>query len=208
MFKILSNIASIIFHPLAMPTIIYMIILMVFPYEETLINPNAIIYVLILVAITTGIVPAIAIYILYTFGLISSINLEKRADRLLPNLISITLYGITSFLFYSKLGFRGVMIYAIVCFTATLFIITIITLIWKISVHACAMGGVVGFLFSIMYVSQKTQALLVPSCLSTIFLGLLMSARMYLGCHTSKQVWAGALLGIISGFVTIFFITT
>jgi len=74
-----------------MPTIIYMIILMVFPYEETLINPNAIIYVLILVAITTGIVPAIAIYILYTFGLISSINLEKRADRLLPNLISITL---------------------------------------------------------------------------------------------------------------------
>ncbi|MFQ3576080.1 MAG: hypothetical protein SNJ77_06555, partial [Cytophagales bacterium] len=147
------------------------------------------------------------VYSLSATGLISSITLEKRTDRFLPNLFAIGIYALTSFLFFNKLGFRGVMFYAIVCFSITILVMSAITLIWKISVHACAMGGLVGFLFATTIFSGKSEVLLVPCCISAILLGCLMSARMYLGCHSSKQVWAGASLGIVSAFLTIFLVS-
>lgn len=207
MFKFLSNLASIVLHPLAMPTIIYAIILTNFPVEETMVTSGNVFYVLALVCIATGFVPGISVYILYATGLISSITLEKRTDRYLPNLFAILIYLATAFLFYHKLGFRGVMFYAIICFSITIIVMSAITLIWKISVHACAMGGLVGFLFATAVFGSNSSALLLPCCISAFLLGCLMSARMFLGCHSSKQVWAGASLGIASAFMTIFLVS-
>lgn len=202
-YKFLANLASVVLHPLLMPTFIYAVILFVYPISATHIPSNYFLTLLLIMLLTTAIMPGIAVYVLYVTGAISSISLNKRKDRLLPNLFAIAIYLSMLFLFYNKMGIKGILFYALLCMTITIAVLALITLFWKISVHTCAMGGFVGFLVGLNFHFPESKMLL-PITISIFLLGGLMSARMYLNCHTSLQAWAGMTLGMTSSILSVF----
>ncbi len=201
-YKFLANLASVVLHPLLMPTFIFAIILFVYPTTATHIPEGYFINLLLIMLFTTALMPGIAVYVLFLTGSITSISLNKRKDRLLPNLITIFIYLSVLFLFYNKMGIKGILFYALLCMTITIVVLAIITLFWKISVHTCAMGGFVGFLMSLNFYFPEPN-MFFPVIISIFLLGSLMSARMYLNCHTSLQAWAGMALGMTSSSLSV-----
>jgi membrane-associated phospholipid phosphatase len=81
-------------------------------------------------------------------------------------------------------------------------LVTLITLFWKISAHAVGTGGLLGFLFGIVYSFAATE-LLYPTLVCVLATGLLLSARLYLNAHTPVEVGAGFLLGLTVCFTAV-----
>jgi membrane-associated phospholipid phosphatase len=81
-------------------------------------------------------------------------------------------------------------------------LVTLITLFWKISAHAVGTGGLLGFLFGIVY-SFAAVELLYPTLVCVLAAGLLLSARLYLNAHTPAEVGAGFLLGLTICFTAV-----
>ncbi len=70
----------------------------------------------------------------------------------------------------------------------------------KISAHTSGLGGIVGIFFGIYY--RYGDPNLIPVILSTLILvGLLGSARLYLGAHNRRQIFLGAIWGFVTGFI-------
>uniref|UniRef100_UPI00265F5FB3 phosphatase PAP2 family protein n=1 Tax=uncultured Duncaniella sp. TaxID=2768039 RepID=UPI00265F5FB3 len=74
---------------------------------------------------------------------------------------------------------------------------------WKISAHSAAMGGLAAMMFRLAASHQAVCDLNVWLSVTVVLVGLVMTARVYLQCHTLMQVLAGAL----NGFVCVWFCT-
>jgi hypothetical protein len=79
------------------------------------------------------------------------------------------------------------------------FLVSVITLFWKISVHSVSVNSMVGFLMAAM-VSKVEPELLYPLLGSILAAGAVMSARLYLDVHSPAQVGWGCLLGFAISF--------
>jgi hypothetical protein len=150
---------------------------------------------LISVFIATGIMPVIISIILKKIKLISSLHMPKKEERMLPFLLTGTLYYGVIYLLSSKWKIPlDPLIYKFM-FGATLAIIIgmLITFNWKISVHMIGIGGVVG----IVTVISKTgpDVLLYLLNVLIIIAGLIGFGRLQLKAHSFNQVIAGFLLG-------------
>ena len=199
--KIIAKILSTILHPLLMP--VYGIILVIlfsfmrfFPIRMNL-------YLFGLVAVFTLFVPLLAIVVLYSTGIISSINLRERKDRKWPFLIAVISYIICGVLFYRfevPLWILGFITGGVI----SLLIDFIITFWWKISAH---MTGIGGFTACSVFLTQTFEMFpLYGVMLVVLAAGLLGSSRILLNRHTLGQVLAGTVNGFASIYIAMLFI--
>jgi membrane-associated phospholipid phosphatase len=145
--------------------------------------------------IATCLLPATSIYILYKYGMISDVNLIAREDRLLPNVVVTSTYMITYLMLKYVNHLSGIIVVPLFLMTISLVINGVVSFYWKISAHATAVAGVLGF-WGFMQVIMPVEYLYYPFLILIILTGALFSARLYLGRHTPAQVWAGGLLGL------------
>lgn len=150
---------------------------------------------------TTVIVPVLNLYILKASGKISSISLTNRNERLAPVFYTLAMYVVTAYLFYQKVEMGNLLPNLISLSAGLIFMAMIITLFWKISLHAIAMGGFIGCYLGLNYLNIHYF----EYTLATLFIatGLVVSARLKLQAHTPAQVYVGFLLGFFSSFVAI-----
>ena len=139
--------------------------------------------------------PVIISIILKELKLISSLHMQKKEERMLPFLLTGTLYYGVIYLLDSVWNLPlNPLIYKFM-FGATLSIIIgmLITFNWKISVHMIGIGGVVG----IATVLSKTgpEVLLYLLSVLIIIAGLIGFGRLQLKAHSLNQIIAGFLLG-------------
>ena len=155
-----------------------------------------------LIFITTFIIPVLSLYILKMSGTISSITLDKKEERLTPMIYTAIMYGVTAYMFSTKLEL-GEMIAVYLGISTILILLTgIITIFWKISLHAIGIGGLIGFLFGLNQQTSLTHfELLLPLLL--LIAALILSARLKLNAHSTQQVYVGFVLGIFVSFVSI-----
>ena len=84
-------------------------------------------------------------------------------------------------------------------------LLTIITIFFKISVHAAGAGCMVGFLLSIALIFPEHN--LMWALVTVVMLaGLIMSARLYLDEHTPVKVYSGFTLGLFISFFSLYFL--
>lgn len=162
-------------------------------------------FMLVLVfAFFSVVIPAFTILFLRSSGLITTVMMDNRKERLLPSLFvnasAIALYFVLQTKDPDSLLPSAIYGLAIGSF-ATVFICTIITQWWKVSLHAAGMGIISGFLFAYYGGLVFYEFWVLP--LSLIASGLVMSARMYLGKHTLAQCLVGYLIGIVSLVITL-----
>ena len=162
---------------------------------STALDKNNAFLTFISVFIATGIMPVIISIILKELKLISSLHMPRKEERMLPFLLTGTLYYGVIYLLSSIWNIPlDPLIYKFM-FGATLAIIIgmLITFNWKISVHMIGIGGVVG----IVTVLSKTgpEVLLYLLSILIIIAGLIGFGRLQLKAHSFSQVIAGFLLG-------------
>ncbi|MEO9851958.1 MAG: phosphatase PAP2 family protein [Reichenbachiella sp.] len=136
-------------------------------------------------------------------GSISSFRLENREERVMPFSFVSIFYGLTTYLFVFKIQVNDIIALLLIATSILVILLTIITLWFKISIHAASISGVVGFFlfFGIKFPESQT---LYPLLILLISAGFVMSARLQLNAHTPKEILVGMLTGLGICFATLY----
>ena len=190
-------------HPLLMPSLLFVILMVFLPEALQPITGKITVYILLLIFITTFIIPIFSILGLRTTMTISSMRLEKRSERILPFSFITIFYGLTTYLFHSKIEINDLILSIFIGATLLVALLTIITVFFKISVHAAGAGSMLGYLLAIIQLFPNQQMLGILIIIILIS-GLVISARLYLNAHTSLEVYSGFFMGLTISFLSIY----
>jgi hypothetical protein len=205
----IATFLSVVFHPLIITTYLFGLLFLITPdlVGVGALELPALGSLLLLIFLNTFIAPSVIIYYFYRFGLLSSLHVDNLKERRLPYLVSIIIYAFASYLFGWRLQPIGELAPQISIIlagvTVSLLFVAAISLFWKISAHATGVGGSIGILTSLLLRFDE-PALFIPLLLTIVMSGFLMSARLQLNAHTSGQIAAGVLGGIVVGAGTVF----
>ena len=190
------------FQPLLIPTLIFLFLLFGIPEVSASQYYNEW-FILMMVFVTTFVIPVLSLLTMKLTGNIGSIHLENRDERVFPFSTVSLFYGISTYLFYLKFEIEPVFILALSSITICVILLTSITFFWKISAH---MTGIAGFLAIIIVIALKNPAFnLVNFLLAGIILsGSVASSRLYLNAHTPIEIFGGFLLGFSVCFGTFY----
>lgn len=195
----LAKVLSLIFHPLWMPLIIYLLVRWLDPYYIGQTKADNFVILLLLVNI---IAPALSMLIMIKYGMLSSIELRDRKERFGPYLLVIFYYVLS----YTMLRWQGpILPQEVFSFFVSVILSLIVSLsinmFWKISVHLLAQGGVFGTLLALN--SLHKSDINVFLMISALAAGLTAYSRLKLHAHTHGQVYAGFILGVVMNWVII-----
>jgi hypothetical protein len=197
---IVAKAVSIIFHPLWMPMLIYMLTRWLDPYY--VVTRQADQFVLLLLGVNI-LAPALSMLIMIRFGMLSSIELKNRNERLGPYLLTI-FYYVASYAMLRIFGPelpRETFSFILAIILSLVFSLGV-NLYWKISVHMLAQGGVFGTLLALQRIHPNSEVTLMAMC-CVLMSGLTGWSRVKLDAHTPGQVYAGFALGLIVNFMAI-----
>lgn len=189
----LSRAVSVVLHPLVMP--LYVILLLVAgPTQLSYFPASVKFYLLWVTVLYTAVIPLLLVGLLRSVGRISSLAIDDRRERILPLAIGIVCYllcAATVARIPSAMIVRKFMLAGACC---ELFCLAV-TFYWKISLHLAAQGAAAALLVLLTFgnAGNLTGALAV----AVLAAGALASARLWLGCHTIRQVAAGYVGGFI-----------
>ena len=193
--------ASIVFHPLLIPTFGFLL-LFNSDFYFSILPWNVKKYMLLVVFLSTCVLPAISIFIL-SLNPKFDLNMEKNTDRVLSLIFS----AISYYLGYQLLKRLPIFpIYNVLLMGAVLVQIALlpISMRWKISAHAAAIGGLVGGILGLSFRLQENPVFLLS--LLILVAGIVATSRLILGKHNQSQVYAGFLVGFLILILVISFI--
>lgn len=188
-----AHLISYIFHPLLMPTYVFILLFNQKAYFAMIIPDYVRLRMLFIVFIVTFIIPLSFILLIKNLKIIKSLQMHDRKERNIPYLITMF------FLFILYLIFKNILLSPIYKYfmVGTVLLITIafiINLKWKISIHMIAIGGVIGMVLGLTFSSLIFSPLYL---FCSIFIaGLIGFARLSLNVHTQAQVYTGLFSGI------------
>lgn len=187
----LAQFISTIFHPILLPTWMFLIFILSGICELSYIK-----YEICLAVIfgTTFVLPIITLLALKRFKIIESITMEKREDRFVPLFIMVlSLYATSRF--FSGIGALALYNFYLISNLVLCVVVFWINLFWKISMHSIGWGGFVATLFIMATASARIY---LPYLLISILLsGIVGSARLYLKSHSASQVYTGFAVGFL-----------
>lgn len=194
-----ARFTSVIFHPLLIPTIGFLL-LFNSDFYFSILPWNVKRYMLLVVFMSTCVLPAISILIL-SLNPKFDLNMEKNTDRVLPLFISSISYYL-GYLLLKRLPVFPV--YNVLLIGSVLVQIALIpiSMRWKISAHAAAIGGLVGVVLGLSFRLQENPVQLLS--LLVLAAGLVGTSRLILKKHTQSQVYAG----FLTGFLILTFVIT
>lgn len=190
----IAKIISVIFHPLLIPTYAMLILIntknhfiLVLPLENRYLA-------LLIVFLTSFLLPALFMLILLKLGTIKSLQMETKQERVLPLFLTAAFFYGTYYLLKQGPHFA---LFNIFMLGATLIVIVslLINYLSKISIHMVALGGLLGAFtgFAISY----NQSYLLLICLIILVAGLTGFARLKLKAHSEAQLYSGFGLGVL-----------
>jgi membrane-associated phospholipid phosphatase len=207
--KRVALILSYIIHPIFIPTYIFTAFLyfgnIIFdPYSEL-----AQTYVVILIFITTAIIPLVMLVInlLLLRKKISNAALlmNARKDRIVPFFYIGIFYMALTYMFRHYLNFPILLTSLMMIITACVLVTAIISISWKISAHAISLGASLMIFILTNTIIPNEQHFYVV--LVTIFLsGIMLASRLLLNAHTPAQVYMGFLVGMVLSGIGLYFL--
>lgn len=198
MNKQLARFLSIILHPVLMPSYALFYLLNFNTYFENMTSAPEKWALYSIIVLNTLALPILISYILVRRGLIHSFEMAKREERVIPY-ISNAILMVVAYYMMRKLMLPKIFYLMILGASAAVVIAVIINLKWKISIHMIGIGAFVGTFFGLS--AFMMIDLRFPILLSILIAGLLGSARLTLGAHSSMQIYAGFFVGFFCEYV-------
>jgi len=195
-----SAFISVLFLPLFMPLLALWITVSFDPYLVYFLSPAKTQLTLLVVGISTIIFPLINFVLLKKAGVISSYRLENRKERLGPALTTLIYFSLGYFLI--KKGDLPTVLYSMYLGgLASVFLAMLISLKWKISLHAIGVSGVLGGIYALFKIHEFANIpLLIALVICT---GLVMMSRLVLKAHTPAEVYTGFIVGFLCTYLSV-----
>ena len=195
----LTQLVSILLHPMFMPLLALHLTLLVLPSLAFTLSQNLLLIYGILV-FSTMVLPLASIFWLMRKGKVSSLEMSNHKERSLPLFktviwMSFGYYLLQNLLFYTPI-LKAELLGAIII----ILIAAIVSKFWKISLHLLGIGGVVGVFIALQIMHGDFLYLLL---LFILLSGLLGVARIKQKAHNYSQVYAGFLVGLSVELITL-----
>lgn len=216
--EIAARIISYVMHPLLMLTYMLVMLLLVNPYlfgVHSFADQQARV-LLAGVFLSSFFIPAVAVLMLRFTGLLRSLEMPNKEDRIGPYIITGVFYLWLFRNFLDKGKVPEIFVSFTLGATIGLFLAFFINIFSKISIHAVGMGGLVGVIVLILVVFPGydfmdaagvrllDMRLLLICCI--LLSGLVGTARLYLRAHEPMDLWGGYLVGFAAQLIAARFI--
>lgn len=197
LLKLFAHLISYVLHPIFMPTLACALLMWCNPYYFAQMGSFEAFTVFSNMIINTIFLPVVSLIILKKMKLLDDFNLPERKQRAVPFLILIFFFFWTFTIFLKEpslpLGFTSIAFGAFL----SLFTAYIINVVYvKVSLHTIGMGAIVATIFYAMTFTLKPLAGIF--LLAIIVAGLVGTARLVLGAHTSREVYLGYCVGFLA----------
>lgn len=208
-----ATIVSVLFHPLLIPTYLYLVLMLVNPYlfgSLDLSNRRAT-QTLIMLLLYTAVIPLIAVLLMVALEMVQSVRLEDRMERIGPLLLVMIMYFWVYYNFSQSNDIPEVFSTFMLGIVIALGVAFAINTVDRISLHAVGMGGMVTALFVTMWLFGELSVTLggraygvgVLVLLGVVLAGLVGTARLILGAHDRGQVYSGYAVGVLAQLVAV-----
>jgi len=189
-----AKIISVILFPLFFPSYAILVLFYYNNFNAFQIPLNAKFMVFTIIFITTSIFPLLFIFMMKKRGMIKSIQMETREERIFPLIITIILFFI-AYHMLKDIEVLSLFIYFLIGSTILLLITLLINFFTKISIHMIGVGGMTGALVGL---SMRMNADIMVLIILSIFLsGLTGYARLKLKAHNQSQIYSGFFCGLL-----------
>lgn len=183
---------SIVFHPLLIPSLGFLL-LFNSDFYFSMLPWSLKRFVLLVVFLSTCVLPLLSILLLSLNQRID-VKMEKSTDRILPLILS-SLFSFMGYLILKKVPIFPIYNFFLVATILVQIALLIVSLRWKISAHAAAIGGLIGGFLALSFRLNENPFLILSGLI--LIAGMVGTARLILEKHTNGQVYAGFLLGFL-----------
>ena len=178
-------------HPIFIP--IYVTYLYINIFQNVLVDELAE-YLFMVISIGTLALPLSTMIILKKTRLIKNIHLESSTERIIPLLSTGVYLYITAKLLMTG-DLNSPLNSYLIGIVVTLSWILIFTRRMKVSLHTSAISSALGFFIYLSHTFLiNLQSIII---ITTVFIGIIATARLKLKAHTCKEIAVGVIFGVI-----------
>lgn len=194
--KLMAHAVSVIFHPLFIPSYIAAFLIYVHPYAFAGFDDKMKLMRLASVIVSTALLPAFSVFLLWRLDFISSIYLRTQRERIVPYAIAMIFYFWVWYVFRnlsdSPMAIKDFLlgVFLAVCGS------WMANILFKVSMHGTAVGGMAMFL---LLQSLKDPMMGGSFLAMGLFIaGLVCTARLIVGSHSRHEVYFGLFVGAVA----------
>jgi len=191
-----ASLISYVFHPLFVPVYVVCFLVYIQPYLYAGMDSRGKLIVIAQAFVAYTFFPLITVLLLRGLRFIDSIFLKTQRDRIIPLIASMLFYF---WAWYVRLNLPDTP-HELLYFSLAIFIVSILGLManiyQKVSMHAMAMGVAATFIL-LMGFSQDVN-FTVYTTITLLLTGLVCTSRLIVSDHTSREIYTGLFVGIIS----------
>lgn len=187
-----AKIISVLFHPVFMPSLGLFLLLSINSHIQTELTPEVQRLLLIWIFVITGIFPIISALVFLRSGIISSLQMENKRERIGPYLLTAFYYGLAYYML-RKSDLPDALFALLLGATLSILFITIISWFWKISAHMVGIGGVIGAIVGFAETYNMNLGAFVAGLV--LLAGVVATSRLWLGSHKPLEIYGGVALG-------------
>ncbi|RAV99969.1 hypothetical protein [Pseudochryseolinea flava] len=201
----IARIVSVIFHPLLLPTYWTILMAKVLPRGLAPFIEAQHLHLVGLMFIMTFFLPVVFFGLLKAIGLIPAMDMHHRKDRVKPFIFITLWYAIVALqmLLRDQITLNDSFMKFLIIIDVLVFLGTLFTFFFKISIHCIGMWGLVGMCLGLSFF-QEDNTLLIPLVVLLLLSGIVMSSRLQLNAHTPKEIAAGSIVGLVVSVAAVF----
>lgn len=191
-----------------MATYLFSLLALALPSALSPLKPESHFLFIVLIFIVTFTLPVINMGIFKAFGTIRSFAMTERKERIIPFLFITLIYLLVTYLLYYKvrIAINDNFLKLMMVVDLLVIVSTVATFFFKVSVHSVGIWGLVGITLLLTKISEVNTLFYIVIGLIVIA-GFIMSSRLQLGAHSSREVMWGGILGLatsIAGMLLLF----
>lgn len=211
-----AKLISVLFHPLLILTYMLVLLLAANPYLFGVNRLQDRMPLILLIFLSTFVIPTIAVSMMKLLGLVRTLALESREERIGPYIITgiFYLWLFVNFLHDPRVpvAFTSFVLGA----TIGLFLAFFINIFSKISAHAVGMGGLLAMIVITMFLysydtltvyagwfGQIEISMATVLILAILLAGMVGTSRLLLQAHDMQDLSGGFLVGFVSQFIAL-----
>jgi hypothetical protein len=203
---VFSRVASMIFHPLFMTTIIAIVLNALLRSDFSKPPSSQFASWLVQLFLCPVVLPFAAIFTFKFTGLISNAKMHKPRDRVLPLIATLMFYFLAYALLILRYGREGLMQSLVLGSCCAISITLIVNLFYKVNVHTTAAAILPGM--CIVLAKAKITIPMPLLLLATLVVLVVGAIRWFLGSHTIGQILLGCTVGIFTQVAAYIIINT
>ena len=201
--RILAKIFSYIFHPLFIPTYIFMWLMLRFPFEFAGLSEKMVRIRLLGTFWTTAFFPAFSVLLLWRLKFVENVFLRYQKERIIPYIITMFFYW---WMWYLSRNFTDQPV-VLKFFYLGIFFTTVCGLVInnfiKISMHAMGVAG--GLLCMVLSSFVYHTHLGGDISLALLACGLVCTSRLLLSEHSTAEIYCGFIVGALCQLLAYYF---